>query len=54
MTNTFNLGIGMVLAVDAKHVKYVINALQQAGEQAYQIGKLIPGTQQVNLKGELQ
>lgn len=54
MTNTFNLGIGMVLAVDAKHVKYVINALQQAGEQAYQIGKLIPGTQQVNLEGELQ
>ena len=54
MTKTFNLGIGMVLAVEPQNVKSVMDALQQAGELACQIGHIIPGTKQVILKGELQ
>lgn len=54
MTKTFNLGIGMVLAVEPQNADFVIKTLTEAGEKAYQIGEIVSGTQQVILKGELQ
>ena len=40
MYNTFNMGIGMVLAVREADVKSVLAAAQEAGEQAYVIGEV--------------
>jgi len=36
--NTFNMGIGMVFAVDASEADAVIAALENCGEKAYKIG----------------
>jgi len=41
--NTFNMGIGMVLAVDKKDVGGVLAELKTLGETAYVIGKTIKG-----------
>ena len=38
MYNTFNMGIGMVLAVDSADAQRTIEALREAGEEAYEIG----------------
>lgn len=38
--NTFNMGIGMVFAVDAADADKVIAALEESGEQAYRIGQV--------------
>ncbi|MCR5800941.1 MAG: phosphoribosylformylglycinamidine cyclo-ligase [Lachnospiraceae bacterium] len=38
MYNTFNMGVGMVLAVDSKDAASVIEALEAAGETAFEIG----------------
>lgn len=40
MMRTFNCGIGMVLCVAADEVQTCLQALQQAGETAYVIGKI--------------
>jgi phosphoribosylformylglycinamidine cyclo-ligase len=39
MYNTFNMGIGMVLAVDPSYADETVKALQSAGENAYIIGE---------------
>ncbi len=39
--NTFNMGIGMVLAVDAADAEAVVSVLRAAGEDAYIIGEVI-------------
>ena len=49
MFNIFNMGIGMVLAVDADDVATVIKILTEWGEKASVIGKVIPG-ENVTLK----
>ena len=41
MYNTFNMGIGMVLAVDKKDADAVIAALHGAGEKAWLIGETV-------------
>lgn len=41
--NTFNMGIGMVLAVDKKNAAAVIKAAEELGEKAYEIGEVIGG-----------
>ena len=41
MHRVFNCGIGMVLAVAASDVKAAIDALQRAGEQAFDIGAIV-------------
>ena len=41
MYNTFNMGIGMVLAVDPSIAADVVAALNAMGEQAYEIGCVI-------------
>ncbi len=49
MYNTFNMGIGMILAVDPADVEKTMKALEEAGEKAYIIGKTQAGTKGVTL-----
>lgn len=41
MCRTFNMGIGMIAAVDKDAVQEVTAALESAGEKAYRIGQLV-------------
>lgn len=50
MYNTFNMGIGFVLAVDEKDVEGVIKMLEENGEKAYEIGYVEDGGEGVCLK----
>ena len=43
MYNTYNMGIGMVLAVDPAEADGVVKALKAAGETAYIIGETVAG-----------
>ena len=45
MYNTFNMGIGMVLAVDSADADKTVEALKAAGEDAYVIGETMSGSQ---------
>ena len=49
MYNTFNMGIGMVLAVDAADADKTLAALEAAGEKAYRIGRIEAGQKGVEL-----
>lgn len=49
MYNTFNMGIGMILAVPASQAQAALDALAAAGETAYQIGSVVAGEAGVEL-----
>lgn len=49
MYNTYNMGLGMVLAVDAADAKQTVEALKAAGEQAYIVGDVVAGNREVIL-----
>jgi len=49
MYNTFNMGIGMVLAVDPSDVDKTMEAIKAAGETCYVIGKTVNGEKGVTL-----
>lgn len=49
MYNTYNMGIGMVLAVDPSDVEKTVKALQDAGETSYIIGSVEAGEKGVTL-----
>ncbi len=49
MYNTYNMGIGMVLAVDAADADKTVAALQAAGETAFVIGEAAAGEKGVEL-----
>ncbi len=49
MYNTYNMGIGMVLAVDPADVGQTVKAIQSSGEEAYVIGKVEDGEKGVTL-----
>ncbi len=49
MYNTYNMGIGMVLAVDPADVDVVLGALEKAGEKAHIIGETAAGEKGVEL-----
>lgn len=49
MYNTYNMGIGMILAVDSRDVDRTVKALQEAGEQAYVVGTAEAGEKGVTL-----
>ena len=49
MYNTFNMGIGMVLAVSAGQVDQALSVLQEAGEEAFAIGEVVSGDGGVEL-----
>ena len=43
MYNTFNMGIGMVLAIDANDADKAIEIISSLGEKAYKIGTVASG-----------
>lgn len=49
MYNTFNMGLGMVLAVDKDDVNKTMEALSKAGETCYVIGEVVAGEKGVDL-----
>ncbi len=50
MYNTYNMGIGMVLAVDAADVERTIAALEGAGEKAYAVGEIVAGEREAVIR----
>ncbi len=49
MYNTYNMGIGMILAVDSADVDKTVAALKAAGEEAYVVGQIEAGDKGVTL-----
>lgn len=49
MYNTFNMGIGMIVAVDADKADAAVKCLEEAGERAYIIGELDEGEKGVEI-----
>ena len=49
MFNTFNMGIGMILALPAAQAEQAMELLGQSGEQAYVIGSVVDGDAGVEL-----
>ena len=49
MYNTFNMGIGMVVALDAADVQKATEAMKEAGEQPFVIGSIVNGKKGVDL-----
>ena len=49
MYNTYNMGLGMVLAVDPADADKTVEALKTAGEQAYIVGDVVTGNKEVIL-----
>ncbi|MBR5659708.1 MAG: phosphoribosylformylglycinamidine cyclo-ligase [Lachnospiraceae bacterium] len=49
MYNTFNMGLGMVLAIEPKDVDATLKALESTGEKAYVVGRVIAGEKGVKL-----
>ncbi len=52
MYNTFNMGLGMIVAVDADKADKAIKCLEEAGETAYIVGKLEKGEASVEIISE--
>ena len=49
MFNTFNMGVGMCMAVSKETADAAINALNDAGEKAFVIGEVVEGDEGVIL-----
>ena len=49
MYNTFNMGLGMIVAVDSKDVEKTMEAIKQAGETPYVVGHIDAGEKGVSL-----
>ncbi|MGN0160905.1 MAG: phosphoribosylformylglycinamidine cyclo-ligase [Lachnospiraceae bacterium] len=49
MYNTFNMGLGMVLAIDPKDVDATMKAIEAAGDKAYVVGKVVNGEKGVTV-----
>ncbi|SCX84959.1 phosphoribosylformylglycinamidine cyclo-ligase [Lachnospiraceae bacterium XBB2008] len=49
MYNTYNCGLGMVIAADPADADRIIAVLEQAGEKAYKVGEVISGDKGVDL-----
>ena len=49
MYNTFNMGLGMVIAVDSNEADKAMEAINKAGEKAYIIGEITNGEKGVSL-----
>ena len=49
MYNTYNMGIGMIVAVDAEDVEKTMDAVRRAGETPYVVGKIEEGEKGVTL-----
>ena len=51
MYRTFNMGVGMVLVVDPAEADAVRAHLKEAGEEFYELGKIVPGSKKTVMKG---
>ena len=49
MYNTYNMGFGMIVAVDAEDVEKTMDAVRRAGETPYVVGKIEEGEKGVTL-----
>lgn len=49
MYNTYNMGIGMVLAVDGADVERAMEAIRAAGETPYILGQVEDGEKGVTI-----
>jgi phosphoribosylformylglycinamidine cyclo-ligase len=49
MFRTFNMGVGLILAVDSEHADAVVDRLREAGESAWIAGEVRPGDRKVVL-----
>ena len=49
MYNTFNMGMGMCMAVAKEDVDKALNALREAGENAVVVGEIVEGDKEVVL-----
>lgn len=49
MYNTFNMGLGMVVALDPEDVNKAMEAIQAAGDQCYVVGQIVAGEKGVDL-----
>ena len=49
MYNTFNMGLGMILAIPAVQAERALSTLTDAGENAYQVGSVVSGSDGVEL-----
>lgn len=49
MYNTFNMGLGMILAVRPEDAKKTIEAIEAAGEKAFTVGEVVEGEKGVEL-----
>lgn len=50
MYNTYNMGIGMILAIDSADVDKTMEAIQAAGEECYVLGSIEAGKKGVTIK----
>ena len=50
MYNTYNMGLGMILAVAPEDAEKTMEAIKEAGEASYVIGKVVAGDKEVILK----
>ncbi len=49
MFNTFNCGLGMILAVDKKDVEKAMDAIRSTGDTPYLVGEIVSGEKGVDL-----
>ena len=49
MYNTYNMGIGMMVAVDSADADKTIKAIEAAGEKAYIVGEITDGEKGVDV-----
>lgn len=49
MYNTYNMGLGMIVAVDPADVDRAMEAMKAAGDQPYVVGKIVDGEKGVDL-----
>lgn len=49
MYNTFNMGLGMVIAVNPEDVETTMKAIEEAGDKCYVVGNIIEGDKGVDL-----
>ena len=51
MYRTFNMGVGMVLVIDAAEADAVREHLRAAGEEFFELGKVVEGSKKTVMKG---
>ena len=49
MYNTYNMGLGMIVAVDPADVEKTVEAMKAAGESPYVVGRIVDGEKGVDV-----